>query len=376
MRIPADDVTEFLSRLSPFVDKDGARNLNKISEELGIPYQTLRFRMGRLKEQGISITPVIEPTRFGLSRFRVGFEVSPDLTNYSSFFGGLHQSAGLHFYARSLSTHAFDSEFMIPPEREGELSKLLRALEEMGFIENVRMRRLLWKEILGMKTKYYDYVNHMWDIDFSRLIADPSDYRASPGVESAASLEHNKYDHIDLQIVKSLQIDPWTKSVDISKKLNLTDSDISYHMRNHVFGSKMISGFKFMWIGSSDSWAKHSVIPIMYFFDSLSEESARHAMSIFTACPFTWNHMVTNEGEYIAELIIPVSQMSETIRYLANGLRPLKLRPSEMSYPDWFCSLNYTIPYLMHRADSGWQFEAERSLGYVIQMIREHAGSR
>lgn len=376
MRIPADNITEFLTRLSPFVDEDGARNLNKISEELGIPYQTLRFRMGRLKEQGISITPVIEPTKFGLARFRVSLEISSDLADHASFFGGLHQSAGLHFFARSLSTHGFDSEFLIPPEKEGELSKLLRALEEMGFIENVRMRRLLWKEIIGMKTKYYDYVNRVWDIDFSRLVADPSDYRASPGSHSISSLERNKYDNIDLQILKSLQIDPWTKSVDISKKLNLTDSDISYHMRNHVFGMKMISGFKFLWIGSNDSWAKHSVIPIMYAFDSLSEDTARHAMSVFTACPFTWNHMLTQEGEYIAELIIPVSQMSETIRYLAAGLRTLKLKPTGMSYPDWFCSQNYTIPYLMYNAETGWQFDAETSLGYVIQMIREQATSR
>jgi len=99
-------------------------------------------------------------------------------------------------------------------------------------------------------------------------------------------------------------------------------------------------------------------------------------MSVFTGCPFTWNHMLTEEGEYIAELIIPVSQMSETIRYIANGLRGLRLKPTDMSYPDWFCSQNYTIPYLMHHADSGWQFDAERSLGHVIQIIREQAGSR
>ena len=49
MRIPADKVSEFLTRLSPFVDADGARNLNKIYELLSIPYQTLRFRMERSK---------------------------------------------------------------------------------------------------------------------------------------------------------------------------------------------------------------------------------------------------------------------------------------------------------------------------------------
>ena len=46
----------------------------------------------------------------------------------------------------------------------------------------------------------------------------------------------------------------------------------------------------------------------------------------------------------MAELIIPVAQMPDTIRYLANGLRPLKLKPDEINYVDWSCSLNYTIP--------------------------------
>src|SRR5579862_3146325 len=196
MRIPADNVAEFLTRLSPFVDEDGARNLNKISEVLAIPYQTLRFRMQRLREQGISITPLVDPSKFGLSRFRVSLDVSLDITDFASFFGGLHQSAGLHFFARSLSSHSFDSEFMIPADKLGELSKLLKALEEMDFIENVRIRRLQWKEILGMKTRYYDYVNRVWDIDFSRLTGNPSNHEASQ-TSNRPALARNKFDHVD-----------------------------------------------------------------------------------------------------------------------------------------------------------------------------------
>ena len=372
MRIPADKVSEFLTRLSPFVDKDGARNLNKISEELSIPYQTLRFRMQRLKDQGITITPLVEPEKFGLSRFRVSLDVSSDLTDVFSFFGGLHQNAGLHYFARSLTSHSFDCEFMIPARKVGELTKLLKALEEMKLIENSNLRKIVWKEILGMKTKHYDYVNGVWDVDFSRLSGNPSDFEADPAADSMSlPSSKNKFDSIDLQIIKSLQIDPWTKSVDIARKLNLTDSDISYHMRNHVFGLKMIRGFKFTWIGSKDSWAKHTLLLVTYDFRSLSEEVARHAMSIFTACPFTWNHLWLEKGEYMAELMIPVSQMPDTLRYFANRLRPLKLKPDEMGYVDWSCSLNYTIPYFMYDVKAGWQFDSERSLDFIVQTIKK-----
>jgi DNA-binding Lrp family transcriptional regulator len=373
LRIPADKVSEFLTRLSPFVDADGARNLNRISEELSIPYQTLRFRMQRLKDQGITITPILDPEKFGLSRFRVSLDVSPDIPEVTALFGGLHQNAGLHYFARSLSSHSFDCEFLIPARKVAELVKLLKALEEMKLIENPKMRQIIWKEILGMKTKYYDYANGIWDVDFSHLASNPSDYEARTIDPLMAAMPKNKFDHIDLQIIKSLQLDPWTKSVDIARKLNLTDSDISYHMRTHVFGLKMIRGFKFQWIGSKDSWAKHTLFLITYDFKSLSEELARHAMAIFTACPFTWNHMWVEGGEYMAELIIPVSQMPDTIRYLANGLRPLKLKPDEINYVDWSCSLNYTIPYVMHDSEAGWQFDCARSLGFIIQMIKQEA---
>ena len=42
-----------------------------------------------------------------------------DLTDVFSFFGGLHQNAGLHYFARSLSSHSFDCEFMIPARKVG-----------------------------------------------------------------------------------------------------------------------------------------------------------------------------------------------------------------------------------------------------------------
>ena len=228
-----------------------------------------------------------------------------------------------------------------------------------------------------MKTKYYDYVNGVWDIDFSRLSGNPSDFKAHPTTDSSSlSSIKNKFDSIDLQIIKTLQLDPWTKSVDIARRLNLTDSDISYHMRNHVFGSKMIRGFKFTWIGSKDARAKHTVLLITYDFRSLSEDLARHAMSIFTACPFTWNHVLIENGEYMAELMIPVSQMPDTLQYIANRLRPLRLKPDEMGYVDWSCSLNYTIPYFMYDVEAGWQFDSERSLGHIIQMIKKEQRRR
>ena len=364
MRPPSDNAADFLTRLSPFLDVDGGRNLNSISRELSMPYQTIRFRVLHLKDIGISIFPIINTPRLELERTRASLDLSSDLSDPFPFFQALHQAAGLHYFSRSLSSNKYDCEFLIPEGKKSELLKVLRALEEMSFVTNVSACKLLWKEVCKMNTKYFDYSTGQWDVDFSRLSSYPHtmSFDYSP-------YEKANFDQMDLLIIKSLQVDSQVKLVDLAQKLKVTPADVSYHLKNHVIEKKMLRGFTFQWKGSSDAWAKHTIMFLTYRFDPLSEESARHAISIFTSIPFIWNHMRGEDGSYMSELIVPVSYLPETLHYISESLRKVGLRPSEMSYPDWSCSMNYTIPYSMYDDIKGWKFNAEESLSHVIQMI-------
>ena len=364
MRIANDDVAKFLTRIVPFVETEGARNLYKMSLELSIPYQTLRFRMLRLSEQGITIIPVLNVEELGLQRVRVSFELSTDLKDPKVLFGGLHQTAGLTYYSRSLLTQIFDCEFNIPRDSRKELSRLLLALEEMKIIEKVTLRNLLWKEVLMMKTQYYDYRENQWDIDFTEFSGDPS--------LKIPSMSHKEdFDHIDLLIIKSLQIDPWIKVVDLAKEIKMTEGDISYHINKHVFGRNQIGGFRFRWVGTRDAWAKHTILPLTLEFKGLSDEDSRHAMSVVTSTPFTWNHMRAEDGTYFSELLVPVSHLPETMRYISDNLRALKLFP-RIALGDMSCVSSFTVPYMMHQKSHGWVFNAEMSLSYCLQMIKTY----
>lgn len=380
MKTPSDDVRLFLSRIAPYVYSDGARNLNKISKELSIPYQTLKDRMIRLKDQGITILPLINPENMGLERIRVSFFLSKDVKNYKAFFGGLYQAAGLHYYARALFSQVFDSEFLVPKGKKKELERMIAALEEMNILRNSVVRKIDWKEILTMKTQFYDYERGEWDVDFSRLVGDPSMQVPSPSSSTFSSKTENHellssppFDHIDLIIVKSLQINPWIKLVDIAKMVDLTDNDIGYHLNKHVFGRKQIPGFRIKWIGTRNAWLKHTISPITFVFDQISDEESRHAMSIVTSVPFTWNHMKACDGTYFAELLVPAIHAPETSRYLSDKLREFDLVP-QVLYGDWSCMSNYTIPYEMHNEKIGsWEFDTEEGLGHVLQMIRMYS---
>ncbi len=322
--------------------------------------------MQGLGATGIGIYPMVNPDRLGLKRYRVGFKVSSDFTSFKSIFGGLHQSAGLIYYARSFFSQRFDTEFLVPRGKESELRKLLRALEEMKFLSEIKIRELVWKDILMMQTRYYDYENASWDVDFSTLRGNPSIALPEKAKGDA------RFDHTDLAIIKSLQLNYFTKHVDIAKEVQLTPECIAYHLNKHVFDLKQVSGFRMRWTGPTEAWSKHSISPITLFFEDLSEEKKRHAVSILTSVPFTWNHMQARDGTYFAELIIPTTFISETMKHISEKLRELDIAPL-VELVDWSCVSSYTIPYMMHDSERGWKFKAEESLGYVLEMIRTYS---
>jgi DNA-binding Lrp family transcriptional regulator len=364
LRIPNDNSAEFLTRIVPFVDYEGARNLNAICRELSIPYQTLRFRMGKLKERGISVTPIVDVEKLGLQRVRASLRLSQDIRNPKTILGGLHQKAGLTYYSRSLVSQEIDCEFLIPRGNMLEFHKLLRALEEMKLVENVESKVVLWKEVLMMKTKYFDYLSGEWDVDFSRLVGDPST------TIPKSSTPDSRIDYTDLLIIKSLEMDPWIKVVDLAKKLNMPVGNVSYHLSRHVLGKKLISCFRFRWIGTKEAWFKHSIVGQTFVFGQLSDELTRHAMSIMTGTPFSWNHLRAEDGTYVAELLVSVLHFPETQMYISDKLRPLNLWP-KANCKDWSFTSRFTIPYTMFERHKGWELEAETALGYILQMIRQ-----
>ncbi len=260
---------------------------------------------------------------------------------------------------------------MVPKGKEGELYKLLNSLQELSFLDNVVMRPIQWKEVLMMKTEYYDYSNGEWDVDFSRLRASTSSGDYSASAEEQGTSEKN-FDHVDVMIIKSLQLDSQAKSVELSKKLNVTDSDVSYHMNKHVIARKLIPSFRLKWTGSKDAWLKHTIIMMTYKFTNLSDDLLRHAISIMTSVPFTFNHLRTRDGAYFVELSVPIGYLAETMKYLSDNLRQMKLKPDEIIYPDWSATMNYTIPYHMHEEKTGWHFDAETSLGLILQMVKSY----
>jgi DNA-binding Lrp family transcriptional regulator len=366
MRTISEDASDFLTRLVPFVESDGARNLNQISRDLPIPYQTLRKRMMNLKERGIVVASVPDVEKIGLERIRASFYLTSPEKEVKALFGGLHQSAGLRSYARAMISQKFDCEFAIPRRTLDQLSTLLGSLEEMKLIRGVKLQRLVWKEILMLKTQFFDYAKGEWDVDFTRLSGDPS-------VEIPAMSEPVRFDYPDLLMIRDLEVDSWIKTVEMARKAGLSFGDAVYHLNNHVLARKLIKSFRLRWNGRKEAWLKHSIMGTLFEFKEMTDEKARHAMSIMTSNPFTWSHMRTENGNYLVEALFPVSVFQDAIQYVSSQLRSVGLRP-RLYIKDWSCVSTFTIPYTLYNKErAAWDFNSEHALEYTLQMIKTYS---
>jgi hypothetical protein len=372
LRLPRDDASQFLSRITPYVEIDGARNLGRIARDLALPYQTILSRMVHLKDRGIGVIPIVDVSRLSLERVRASFKVNDlsavgstnnDETAVKRFFSLMNNVAGLRYFSRSVTSHLFDCEFNIPKGKIDELSKILAELEARRILRDVSVHKVLWKDFMMLKTNCFDYECGEWDVDFSRLSGSPSLSVPEKASDDAAILDYK-----DMLIIKELEIDPWAKISRLAGKIGMPARDVSYHMKKHVLDGKMIPYFRFQWIGTREAWSKHTIMGMTYEFDRISDEDARHAMSIFTSLPFCWSHLRTSEGGYMAEVLIPVAYLMETTRYVSKHLRSLDLSPSVVNIPDWDCSSNFTIPYQLYDKESNkWSFSAENAIELVLQ---------
>jgi hypothetical protein len=69
-------------------------------------------------------------------------------------------------------------------------------LQKMKLIKNIEASKLRWRDVLTLKTQFYDYSKKEWDVDFSKLRSDPSRL-----ISQKTSDIESRFDFSDLLII-------------------------------------------------------------------------------------------------------------------------------------------------------------------------------
>ena len=211
------------------------RNISAIARRLGLPAETVRYRVRRLlSNRFIRVFAVPNYAKLGLSlmwlfveaRHNEALEVLLDNHPYVSYLSKCY--GWVKGYLVNL---------LAPRSMEEEALRYLEWLKGGGYLKDyVALTTLPMEYPLPDFSKYYDYGEGVW-----RYSWDPLSRCSRNPVKANVSIPKEAYlDEVDIAIIRKLQVNATLSLTELADKLGLNVVSLRYHFINHVLGKGLI----------------------------------------------------------------------------------------------------------------------------------------
>lgn len=232
-------------RIVEALGKYGPRNLNKIARDLGLPESTVRYRIKRLRKEGIlKLSTSVYHTNIGLKKNVIFAHINTSLYKYMV---DLFRRIDYWTYLRAThgESEGFHALYIAPVEYTNKVKEFIEEMRKLGIIEDYVYFNSTCLYGVSPKTKWYELKDDKWIFDWNYFINN---------IDNASTYlpfnlrEPKEYpilaDEFDIYILKELEIDPLITYGELAQKLNVTPQNIYYHYHKHVIGNRLIEGFE------------------------------------------------------------------------------------------------------------------------------------
>lgn len=329
----------------------GPRNITALAVYLGIPKETCRYIVKRrLPAVGLEFSVLVDYGAIGLRRVFVLFRASSPESWFRNLFthevdGKHHSRFSMIYFARLMPSGEILASFGLPPDMVIHLQSLFEKLRKFRLVEEYRIIEASYFDAVSVSADYYDFENARWKIpwDTLRVMEAPPEYEEQP--RSA------EFDHIDMQILKQLQIDATSKLSGIAKSMGITRNMIARHHKDHVLGKNMIRRYWVSWSGKVERSKIRGILATMWHIRYMHEENSRQVRNVLYSHPFTYSVVKSRTGdEMFAFALIPAEEMGPSQQFLTHNL-PKDVR-CEMHIVDYSFVGSYVIPYDHYDAEN------------------------
>lgn len=350
-------------------------DIPEISRRLGQFKESVRYRYKeKIVNRGFAVQAAVDHEKFGLKRMMLIVEVPEPYKKYAqAIFAALHELCYVVGFTRTLVGGEHVVNLSVPMEFIPEVHGFFEELSQRGLFSSLEILDFDWARNVPMKPEYYDFDTGRWDFDWQK---GEDDYRAATFAPS--TLE--RFDHVDLLIVKELQIDANKSLKEIADKLQINYKKLAWHHTTHVLGRRLLGGFTVNWMGTRYDYTldralhrKHRYFAVDLFVRNVTEMelmTLRHGMN---RLPFLWGE--AGSQNYYAELAIPVDNVVEGLQYIGQITHSVRDRLS--IYPiDQTEALRYTISHMLHDSSARkWTFNGiELSAKFEQLMLQIKTG--
>jgi hypothetical protein len=347
-------------------------DIPEISRRLGQFKESVRYRYKeKILNRGFAVQAAVDHERLGLKRMMIIGEVEELYRKYAqAMFAALSELSYVVGFARTLVGGEFVINLSVPAEHFEEVRSFFQSLKEKGLFSSFEALEFDWLRNTPMKSEYYDFDTGRWDFDWQEGRSE--DY-ASAGYVPSSKV---KFDSLDLQLIKELQMDANKTLKEIADKLGVNYKKLTWHYTAHVLQRKMLAGYVVNWMGTRYDYTlekalhrKHRYFAVDLFVRNVSELELMTLRQGVSRLPFLWAE--AGGRNYFAEFAIPVDNVVEGLQYLGNLTHAVKGRMS--IYPiDQAEAARFTIAYKLYDQNSKkWQFSSKELAPKFDQLMMQ-----
>jgi len=338
-------------RIVEAIQKVGPRNVSELSRLTGAHPETVRYKVKKqFRKLGFHIHAEASYRKLGLVPHWAELRLSPKLRDSPrTLFLSLNKSCYLVYYAKLLPQGNFVGLFSIPQGMESEHRKLLSYMRERGILQEFSLNEVVASRHPAMNPRFFNFQSGRWEVDWNALKSVKVSHLENER-EKATDIDYQ-----DLLLVKELQLDALQHVVSIADKVKVHQKTLEYHYRKHLLKKKLISGFLVRWQHDIESSVSHATLMARLTFRNLGRE-LRTVQEVINSIPFLWSEDLQADGTYIANIYIPVQEVTSTFDYV-NSLVPDLCGNVELSFVKRSEASAFTIPH--HMFKDGWRYDLE-----------------
>jgi DNA-binding Lrp family transcriptional regulator len=343
------------------------RNLAAVARSLGMPEETVRYKLRRYYERGLVFYAFPDLSRVGLRPYYTELKFSG---RWRPSAGQLLQSMSMYsyisYYTGYLTGSWLTAYFSMPYGTGSHLRRLLDEMADMGIIEGYRLRPASWVSYRGVDPEFFDPEAGEWDVDWTSVrpleeLPDRVDYpEESPRAE---------FDYYDLAILAELQQDARVPVAEIAERTGVNEKTLAYHFNRHVVENGIVRRYMLKWWGGP--YAKTNTVTYLELVVSgIRRRDVEELRRRVEALPFAYSSRLLEDGElvYILQAMMPPNYFNQSMIWMRDRLSELgALDAASFRLLDARESASMTVPLeLYNREGESWTMKVDE----LIEKLR------
>lgn len=346
----------------------GKVTATELSDLLGYPDRTIRYRIQRLREKGYlgRVWPQTFDTKLGLGDASVILDMADDYRKLPREFLDCFPN----FYAHYVSFgryNGYQGGVGYPIENPHIIDRMLRAMKNMGIIKDSYVLRTMdFLSVAGDLSKYNPQLGWNWDW---REWAHQSEQTLKVGERFPLTFDHTPapfdYDHKDIAIVAELKMNSAITHKELSEIVGLSETQIGVRIRR-LQDANILRGY---------AWLTEQTPANIVLYTHIELEEPDHpALTCFLDLPFRKELIMESTDRFCVRLTMNSSDVAGYLRGLD------AFRHHFRSYFIQYCVSIGIVPggmrgfYHLHNESTGlWEMPVEDYIQNLEKFLEKHA---